>query len=61
MSEMDPKFDDPVLKEALRRACGREVAPPHLHARIQRAVALQEILAPTTAARRTWPWRSWEG
>jgi hypothetical protein len=51
----DPKFDDPVLKDALRRALGNETAPVHLRARVERAIEAERAAAGRTdQARRSW-------
>lgn len=53
---MQSEFDDPVLKSALKRACGGETAPPALRARVERALAV-EAAKVRPASRNAFDWR----
>jgi hypothetical protein len=46
MDQNDPHFDDPALREALRRALGQETAPPALRQRIVAALAAERRYVP---------------
>lgn len=54
--DMQSPFDDPILKAALKRACGGETAPPKLRARVEQALA-SEAAKLRPAAGRQFDWR----
>jgi hypothetical protein len=55
MAEADEQFDDPQLKDAIRRAVGKQSAPTALRARITAALDAEDAKAPAGAMRR----RNW--
>lgn len=50
---MQGDFDDPVLKSAVKRAWGKETAPPQLRARVESALA-REVAKSATRAKYDW-------
>jgi len=60
MNEQDSEFEDPALRGAVRRACGRQTAPPELRRRVEGLMGAAMAAAPVEArAPRRWP--NWIG